>query len=205
MIFGRGRIPEADFFINNEKLEHVKEFKYLGVVLTPQLSFARHVQIISTKAKARIAYLYMVLPLLQMSLGLVVKIFETYILPLYQYCAAIWTYDFKSQNVIQEMNAVFTNYIKRYLGLPKSAHNAAVHYYCGTWPLYNAIKSFSASAVFNIRFPSDSMEGHQLSIAKLVELPPYVPEHEMASDFPKVRPNFSEKLLFQTAKVSGNF
>jgi len=59
MIFGRGRIPEADFFINNEKLEHVKEFKYLGVVLTPQLSFARHVQIISTKAKARIAYLYM--------------------------------------------------------------------------------------------------------------------------------------------------
>ena len=34
MIFGRGRIPEANFYINEDKIEIVKEFTYLGVVLS---------------------------------------------------------------------------------------------------------------------------------------------------------------------------
>ena len=42
MIFGKGRIPKAEFEIRGEKIDIVKQFSYLGVILTPQLSFACH-------------------------------------------------------------------------------------------------------------------------------------------------------------------
>jgi len=133
MVFGRGRIPKADFTIGEDELEIVKEFTYLGVRLSPQLSYSNHINAMTIKAKARIAYLYLRLPLYDMSLELVVKIFETYVLPIFTYCAPIYASNVQSQNAIQKLNAVFTNYLKRYLGLPKYALNAAIHYYCAQW------------------------------------------------------------------------
>ena len=120
-----------------------------------------------------------------MSLELVVKIFETYVLPIFTYCAPIYASNVQSQNAIQKLNAVFTNYLKRYLGLPKYAHNAAIHYYCGTWPLYHAIMNIEERSISKINFPQNSLHGHQLSFATVEKLSPYVPESEMDSDFPK--------------------
>jgi len=137
MVFGRGWIPKADFIINGERIEVVREFKYLGVILSPQLSFSSHLQACASKAKARISYLYLKLPLLEMPLDLVIQIFNTYILQIFMYCAPIWVSRVTSKNAIQQLNAVFSNFIKRYLGLPKYVSNSAVHYYCGTWPLFS--------------------------------------------------------------------
>jgi len=50
MIFGRGRTPEARFYINNNELEIIKEFTYLGVVFSPQLSFSKHIDATVCKA-----------------------------------------------------------------------------------------------------------------------------------------------------------
>ena len=146
MVFGRGRIPYFMCSINGEAIEIVKEFSYLGVVLSQQLSFSSHIQKCVTKAKARMAYLFFKLPLYEMSLDLVVRIFQTYILQIFAYCAPVWANEIKSQNAIAQLNAVFTNYIKRYLGLPKYANNAAVHFYCKTWPLYYAVKHLASNA-----------------------------------------------------------
>ena len=165
MIFGRGRIPKAKFNISNVELEQVKEFKYLGVVFTPQLTFSSHVQLITAKAKARIAYLFMRLPMYELSLELVVKLFHTYVLPIYLYCAPIWSSSLNSKNIIQQLNSVFTNYLKRYLGLPRYTQNAAVHFYTRTWPLYYAVKHLAMIATFKINFPANSLNGHKLSFA----------------------------------------
>ena len=178
------RIPKAEFEIRGEKIDIVKQFSYLGVILTPQLSFACHARALVSKARARIAYLFMSLPLRKMSLEIVLKIFETYLLPVFSYCAPIWTYNLNG-NSIQSMNSVFTSYLKRYLGLPKYSHNAAVHYYCKTWPLYNAVKFAARNAVSRIQFPANSLDGLQLSFAIESYVPPYVPSAEMYDDFPR--------------------
>ena len=82
------------------------------------------------------------------------------------------------------LNAVFTNYLKRYLGLPKYAHIAAIHYYCKTWPLFNAIKFSAQDAIAKIKFPAESMHGHQLSFVNTNALMPYDPCEDMDEDFP---------------------
>jgi len=132
-----------------------------------------------------------------MTLELVIKIFQTYLIPIFTYCAPIWTNDIRSNNNIQKLNAVFTNYIKKYLGLPKYAHNAAVHYYCGTWPLYNAIKNLAQTAATNINFPPNCIDGHQLTFANNDPLPIYDPETEMEDDFPRKRPHISRNRYFR--------
>jgi len=200
MVFGQGRIPQAAFYINGEELEMVKEFKYLGVILTQQLSYSSHVEEIVAKAKQRVAYLYMRLPMYSMSLDLVIRIFQTYILPIFLYCTRIYAPNLKSLNAIQQLNAVFTNYVKRYLGLPKYANNAAIHYYCGTWPLYNATMHGAVHAVSKINFPPDSLNGYKLSIANVEHLPPYLPEHEMDSDFPKCKVHISRNQIYRRRK-----
>ena len=200
MIFGRGRIPKAEFYINKEEIEIVKEFKYLGVMLSPQLSFSSHIQSCVTKAKTRIAYLFLHLPLYEMSLELVVQTFNIFLLPIFTYCSPIWINDQKSQNAVQQLNSVFTNYIKRYLGLPRYAHNAALHFYCGTWPLYNAIKHTSVEAALRINFPENSIDNYQLSFVNSDPLEPFIPELEMEPDFPKTRFHISRNKLYRKKK-----
>jgi len=185
MIFGKGKIPESEFTIKGETVEIVKQFSYLGVIFTPQLSFANHVRAIVTKAKSRIAYLFVCLPLHEMSLELVVKIFETYVLAMFNYCAPIWTYKLEAKNIVQMLNTVFNTYLKRYLGLPRYAQSAALHYYCKTWPLYNAVKFFAKEAITKINFPSDSLHGHKLSFSNVDAITPYDPSAEMDDDFPR--------------------
>ena len=77
------------------------------------------------------------------------------------------------------LNAVFTTYLKRHLGLRKYAHNAAIHYYCKTWPLFNAIKFSAQDAIAKIKFPAESMHGHQLSFVNTNALMPYDPREDM--------------------------
>ena len=194
MIFGKGRIPKAEFEIRGEKIDIVKQFSYLGVILTPQLSFACHARALVSKARARIAYLFMSLPLRKMSLEIVVRIFETYLLPVFSYCAPIWTYNLNG-NSIQSMNSVFTSYLKRYLGLPKYLHNAAVHYYCKTWPLYNAVKFAARNAVSRIQFRANSLDGLQLSFV----IESYVPPMNLARKCTTISPE--GKCLFQETNI----
>ena len=120
-----------------------------------------------------------------MPLHIVVQIFNTYLLPIFTYCSAIWANDIRSQNAIDKMNAVFTNYMKRYLGVPKYVQNAAIHFYCGTWPLYNAIKHLNLQTVLKLNFPPNALENYQLSFANALPLPAYKPELEMDPDFPR--------------------
>ena len=121
------------------------------------------------------------------------------------YCAPIWVSRITSKNAIQQLNAVFSNFIKRYLGLPKYVSNSAVHYYCGTWPLFYALRHLSTIAISKINFPSESMHEHKLSFTDLVPLPPYVPETEMDEDFPRHSVHISRNRIFRRKKFQNLF
>jgi len=153
------------------------------VTLSVQLSMAKHAANLVAKARSRIGYLFYKLPLQDVNLDLLLRVFLCYIMPIFTYCSSIWAHKL-AQNPTDAINAVFTCYIKRYLGLPRSCSATGVHYYCNTAPLYHAIRDISASSFTNICFPP-SMEGHQLSFANVPPLPPYEPESDLSEDFPR--------------------
>ena len=59
IILRKGKHPDAaKFVINGKEIEIVGQFRYLGVVFTPQLKFYAHVDLIIKKIKAKIRILF---------------------------------------------------------------------------------------------------------------------------------------------------
>jgi len=198
MIFGKGRIPEAEFTLGEGggALEKVKYFKYLGLTFSVQMAFTEHVFEVNARARQRIAYLYWRLPLHEMNLELVVNLFITYILPMYTYCSPIWSVKL-SDNAVEALNVVFMNYLRRYFCLPKHSHRAALYYYTNTRPLHDAVRNLSMNAITKIAFPPDALEGYQLSFANQEELPRYNAEEEMSPDYPRERVFISRNKFYR--------
>ena len=127
MVFHRGRRPVESFTYDGETLEIVSSFCYLGFTLTVQLSFTQHVMNIISKARARIGMLYSKLPIQNIPLTLVIQLFETYLSPIFHYGLPMWISNC-SKAALQALDAVWTKYLKRYLGLPPYAMNNIVTY-----------------------------------------------------------------------------
>ena len=55
-MFGGGRTtrPQKPIFIDNQKVEIVKSFKYLGILVDESLSFCDHVDYVYKKAQQRL-------------------------------------------------------------------------------------------------------------------------------------------------------
>ena len=57
VIFGKGRPKLREpFFLNGERIEETKKFKYLGLNFTVGLSFSEHVMEQSSKAEGSIGF-----------------------------------------------------------------------------------------------------------------------------------------------------
>ena len=72
MIFHKGRLPniaKRPFHANNVELEQVKEFVYLGVTMTPQLSYTKHLENINMRARTKIGIIFAMAPLQMFSLS----------------------------------------------------------------------------------------------------------------------------------------
>ena len=56
LVFGGGRISQTpeSILINNQEVEIVKSFKYLGIVLDERLSFCEHVDYVYKRAQQRL-------------------------------------------------------------------------------------------------------------------------------------------------------
>ena len=81
MVFGKGPIPlnSKTFLLQGMQLEIVNEFRYLGVIFTPHLTFSKHVQNIIAKAKSRIGVLFARAPVKEVHLDLAKQLFQCYV------------------------------------------------------------------------------------------------------------------------------
>ena len=135
IIFSRGRPKTYDpFQLNNEEVKIEKTFKYLGIIFSVGGSFNEHVKAQVTKATSRIGYLYGKLNLRNLNLELVRKVFSVYVEPIITYGLAIW-YDGLGKNSLLMINAVWTKFLKLWLGIPMASINSFVHQYTNTIPL----------------------------------------------------------------------
>ena len=135
IIFSRGRPKIYDpFHLNNEEVKIVKTFKYLGIIFSVGGSFNEHVKAQVTKATSRIGYLYGKLNLRNLNLELIKKVFAVYVDPIITYGLAIW-YDGLGKNSLLMINAVWTKFLKIWLGIPMASINSFVHHYTNSIPL----------------------------------------------------------------------
>lgn len=153
MVFHRGYCPQFSCIFKGTEIEVCNSFTYLGVVLTTQLASGQHVKHVISKCNQRIGYLFAKLPLREVPMAVVIDIFNTYVLPIALYALPIW-YPNLREDGKKSLNAVFTKFLKRYLGLPWGTRNGLVHYVTGTSPMCHYLQSNVSKYFYNLVYPS---------------------------------------------------
>ena len=141
LTFYKGGHRTAEFLFNGLPIENVNSFTYLGVVFTTRLSAHKHVEHIISKCNSRIGFLFAKVPIKELPLDMVLKIFNIYVLPITTYCISTWLPMLKSTNDKNKINALFTKFLKRYLGVPYGTRNAIVHFLTNIVPLCSTLEN----------------------------------------------------------------
>ena len=159
--FYRGYCPTSYFNFNGEVIENCNQFTYLGVVFTTRLAAGKHIDHIVSKCNGAVGVLFSRIPIKSIPLSVALNLFNTYILPIITYALPVW-FPKTSEEGRKRLNAIFTKFMKRYLGVPYSTYNAIVHYLSGTVPLCNFLQNRATKDFLNVQFPP-SLEGVQFT------------------------------------------
>ena len=167
MVFHMGFCPEFSCHFKGKRLETCKSFNYLGVLLTTQLSSGQHLQHILSKCKQRIGFLFAKLPLKNIPLPVALSIFDTYVLSIITYALSLWfPKAMLDSNKREKLDALFTKFLKRYLGVPYPTYNALVHFVTGTIPLCRTLETKVEKSFYRISYPP-CMDGVQFPVPNL--------------------------------------
>ena len=164
MVFHRGRCPRSSFTYAGNEIEIVKSFKYLGFTFTTQLSFSRHVESLIVKARSRIGLLFSKLPIMGLPIDIALKLFDTYISPIFLFGVALWMSNCSNSSK-QSLDAVFTKFLKRYLCIPQWTNNATTYFVTQTIPLSSYLKIRAPHMIRGLVFP-DCLSGLKLTFLK---------------------------------------
>ena len=129
--------------------------------MSSQLSYSKHVEALSSKAKARAGQIFPQLRLKRLPLHVVLRVIQIYILPIREYGLPTWVCGTLSEEAKAQVNSTLTNYLKRYLGVPTESSNTLTHFICQTTPLFNFLLNVARDRFYSISLP------HSLSVAKL--------------------------------------
>ena len=162
MIFSKGSCRKDDFYYNNEKLENVNAFTYLGIVFTMRLSNSKHVKYILSKCRLKIGLLFSKLCLKNIPLSIAINVFNVYVLPIVTYGLPVWYPDI-SETSKNSINSMLTKFLKRYLGIPYSSNNAITHFITESNPLTVSLDALVLKATLNVTFPIE-LNGFRLPL-----------------------------------------
>ena len=129
MVFSKGRQTEYSFQNNND-IEVVKEFKYLGVLFSRSGSFYTTKKHIAHQAQKAMYNLIKRARTLDLLIDLQIELFEKMVKPILLYGCEIW--GFGNLDVIER---VFLKYLKMILGMKQSTPNFMVYGETGTYPV----------------------------------------------------------------------
>ena len=90
------------------------------------------------KAKAKIGMLFAKTPIKEVKIELVLALFQCYIIPIFEYCLAVWAADFRA-SMDREINSILLIYLKRWLGVPYTTRSSIVYFLTQTKPLVNTL------------------------------------------------------------------
>ena len=149
------------FFYRGEPLESVNSFDYLGITLTTRLSSSKHVDKIVAKCNSRVSLLFSRLPFREAPFPVALDVFNIFILPIICYGLPLWLPKI-SKEAGKKLNALFTKFMKRWLGIPYCSNNAAVYSICKTPSLVEILNCRAPKMFHSLSFPS-SFSGTKLT------------------------------------------
>ena len=109
------------------------------------------------------------LPLRNMPIDLVMKVYNCFVLPIFQYGLPLYLSSCSSASR-KAANASFTKFLKAYLGIPFHSNNAITHYITSTHPLLDTLENLAPHSLASLVFPPE-INGHQLSFIKAQNQP----------------------------------
>ena len=154
MNFHKGRPKQHNFYFEGDEIENVKSFKYLGFLLSPQLSWTNHLKMMISKARARIGFMFANLPLREIPLDMFLNLFKIYILGLFQFGLPIWRVQC-AKSAWDQLDSTFTKYLKSYLGIPKYSNNAITHFLSETIPFSLYMMNRVQESISVLIFPKE--------------------------------------------------
>ena len=181
MIFYRGRPPKCEFKLGQKNLELVNNFTYLGFNITTQLSFSKHLESITMKANSRCGMLMTRLPLRNLPINIVLKVWDCYVLPIFRYGLPLY-FSSCSNSSLKTANSSFTKFLKSYLGIPYYSNNSITHFITETCPLINTLENLIPHSLGSLTFPPE-FNGYKLTFLNSYNTTTYNPVPEMPTFF----------------------
>jgi hypothetical protein len=156
MAFARGRARrKPTFMYDGERVEVVKQYKYLGLTMAENGKWDAHIQVVCNQAHRLLPALYKFLflhPNIPISLAL--HLFDALIVPVLLYGCEIWAWSTK----VDKLGKVARQFYKRILRLPTSASGVGVELLLGRVSL-GVIAKIRAMKYFAriLRLPEDRL------------------------------------------------
>ena len=142
----------VQFFVNNELLEIVDSFCYLGIKFTRNGSFIEAISTLSDQALKALNGLYSMFSRVYMDVKTKLLLFDRMVLPILLYCAEVWgIYN------IKDIEKIHIKFCKRILGLKSQTPNMAVLGELGRYPLLVMCKERVLKYFFKIMKDKESI------------------------------------------------
>lgn len=134
MVFRNGGVLRQNerWYFNNELLESVTYYKYLGIVFSSKLSWSKALETLASQAaKATYMIRFINRECNHLPVSLQFDLFDKIALPILLYGSEVW--GFEIQNKIEAVHITFCKYV---LGVSRVTSNCAVLGECGRKPLH---------------------------------------------------------------------
>jgi len=162
-----------------------------------------HLESLNTKASSKCGLLLSKLTPYDLPLHIVLDLFNCYILPTYKYGLCLW-FGRTSEATMDAANAVFTKFLKRYLGIPFHSNNSITHFITNTEPLSFILQNIYPQSFTSLSFPA-CLHGIQLSQStnnpEIYNPLPKIPSYFWRSRFTGILPTYSKSRKFLCQEI----
>lgn len=134
MIFSKGPAPKCSFMYNNDKLEIVKEYNYIGILFSRSGYFCKAKKHLCTQSQKAMYGFVRKIRYFDMSCDIQLDLFVKNVLPALQYSCEIWGYE-----NIDVIERVHLRFLKHILNLKNSTPRFMVCGETGRFALYITI------------------------------------------------------------------
>ena len=157
--FSKGNQKEKhQFKINNQIIDNVKEYKYLGIVINKKGSFTAALDDLSCKAKRAIYAMNSKINIRFLSVKTLLRLFDSLICPILLYGSEVWE-PFLNQDEdkwdTNPIERVHMQFIKRILGLNRSTSTVLIRGDMGRFSLQSLIISRNLKYLKQIKNKKD--------------------------------------------------
>ena len=129
----RQKYDEMVFF-GQAALSHLKEYKHLGVIFDPRMTFKSHIKRVRQKAWGAFHRIRKYTSRFWgASLKIMILLYRAYVQPVLESACAVWC--LASESTLKTLTPIHTAALRAAVGAKSSTSREALNVYCGVWSL----------------------------------------------------------------------